>query len=117
MLSSPKTVDIHGVLSHLVVEDALRGAQQAGSLRAVSSRRFQRIKDEIFLIGGNRFAERKTCEGARSLCSLKGRRQMMSMDDGSVTDQHGAFNDVLELTHVAGPVIGREHIYRGCGDS
>ena len=45
MLSSPESIDVHSVLSHLVIEDPFRGAEQARRFRAVSARCFQRVQD------------------------------------------------------------------------
>src|SRR5882672_7914815 len=35
----------------------------------------------------------------------------MAMDNIGLADQHCAFDDVFQLTHVAGPVITRKHVY------
>src|SRR5688572_4777355 len=110
MLLSAKTIHIQGVLPHLVVEDALGGAQQPGCFRAVPSRGLERVENEIALVSGNRLAQRKTRKRARSLSGLERWGQMMSMHDCAVADQNRALDDVLELAYVTGPVIGRQHI-------
>src|SRR5262249_61431910 len=37
-------------------------------------------------------------------------RHILQMDDGAPGQDHRAVQDVLELAHVAGPVVAREHL-------
>ena len=64
MLSSPETIHIHAVLSHFVVEDAFGRAQQASGFRAISSRGFESVKNEISFVGGDGLGQRKPRERA-----------------------------------------------------
>ena len=59
MLSSPETIDVQSVLSHLVIEDAFGRAEQARGLCAVAPRCFQRVKHQVSFVGGNRFAKER----------------------------------------------------------
>jgi len=64
MLSSPESIDVQSVLSHLVVENPLGRAQQARGLCTVSTRSFDRVKDQVPFVCGNSFAQRQARECA-----------------------------------------------------
>ena len=55
--------------------------------------------------------------GARFFRRLQRRRQMMRVQDLGVADDQAALDGVLELAHVARPVIAHQHVDRRRGDA
>jgi hypothetical protein len=49
-------------------------------------------------------------QGAALLAGLKRRRQVVAVDGPLFAEQHGPFDAVFQFTHIAGPVVGHEHI-------
>ena len=58
-LLTPEALAVDSVLPNLVIDDAFSRSEQSGSFRAIASRGFQRIQDNILFKGGDRFRERK----------------------------------------------------------
>ena len=56
-------------------------------------------------------------QGARHFCRLKSRRQVVTVDHAAVADQCGPLDAVLELPHVAGPVVADQHVDHSRGEA
>ena len=79
---------------------------------AVAAGALERVLDQVLLVGRERLLERLARERARDLRRLERRRQVVRVDDVAVAHQHGALDAVLELAHVAGPVVAHQHVDR-----
>ena len=101
---------VDGVLADLVVQHPLGRVEQPRRLRAVPARRLQRVLNQILLEPGHGVAERHARHRARRLGRLQRGRQMMAVNHLAVAHEHGALERVLELAHVARPVIAHEHV-------
>ena len=115
---SPEAARVDPVLADLVVEDPLGGAEQPRGLGAVPARGLQRVQRS----GPSRTAATASSSEARGhraggLGGLQGGRQVVAVDDAAVADQHRALDDVLQLAHVAGPVVADQHVDGGGGDA
>src|SRR5215212_945216 len=86
-------------------------------MRSVAARTLQGVLYDVALVGRDRLRERQARNRARPFGGLQRRRQVVAVYDRRVADDDGALDYVLKLAHVAGPVVGREHVDGGRGDS
>src|SRR6266404_837309 len=112
--SRAEAVAVDTVLLNFVSQDSFGRVEQLRRPLAISASRLQRILNEVALVGSNCAIQRKPRDRARLFGSLERGREMMSVDYPSRANQHCALDDILQLAHVARPVITSKHVYR-CG--
>src|SRR4029453_15769960 len=112
-----ETFPVYPKLPNLIVQDAVRCAQQSRCPSPVAARALQRILQQVLLVRGDGVREREADDGARGFGGLQRGRQGLRVDALTIPDQHRAPDRVLELAHVAGPVIRGQHVNRRCRDA
>src|SRR4051812_37602510 len=108
--SGLEAVLVDPVLADLVADDPLRGIQEPGRAGAVAARALEGVEDHVLLVGGDGGAEAEAREGARHLRGLEGGREVVAVDHAALADEDRALDAVLELAHVAGPVVAHQHV-------
>ena len=103
---------INSKLSYSVRDNPLRGSQKPGRLGHVSTRVFESIDDQLFLIVSNCPFKGKGRDGAGLLSGLKGRGQVVAVDDPIRAEENGPFYGILKLSHIAWPMVLHEHVDR-----
>src|SRR6266403_1386704 len=109
---------LHVVLLELAVESSFADAEHARSREFVAAcfaegaenrAALQFLERQDFIFVGRAFARR----------ILQTRRQIRHMEDGTRTQRNGAFNGVLQFTHISGPVISDQspHGFFGNGSN
>src|SRR5262249_40882792 len=106
----PEALGVDAVLPDFVVDDPLGAVEEPRRLRAVASRGLQRVLNQILFVGGDGVAERDARHRPGGFGRLQRGRQMMAVNHLAVAGQDGALERVLELAHVAGPVVAGEHV-------
>src|SRR6266498_5145380 len=114
---SAKALAIDAILLHLVAEDALGRAEKFCGASAVAARCLEGILNQILFVSADRRIKRQPRDRAAFGSRLQSRRQVVTMDDLAVADQHGALDAVLQFTYIARPVVSRQHINGWCRDA
>src|SRR6266511_6408324 len=109
---SIEAVAINPILLDLVADDALSGIEQLRCSLTAAARGFQCIHNDVTFKSLNRRFERETRHGTRSFGGLQRRRQVMSVNNVGLTNQHRALDDVFQFTNISGPMITGKHVYR-----
>ena len=74
---------------------------------------FEGIHNKFLFHPGDSFVKAEAAArgaGAAALRALQGAGQVMGAQHGIFADEHGAFHDVFQLTHVAGPVVLQQKV-------
>src|SRR5262245_62975874 len=101
--SASKTTTIDFVFFHFVAENPFGRVEQPGGARAIASCGLQRVLDQILLEGVDGLIQTHLGYSAGTFGGLQRRRQMVAVNDVALADQRRAFDNVLELAHVARP--------------
>src|SRR3954466_15442868 len=103
-------------LEHLDERRAIDAEQFRGAL-LVPVRLFERLTDQVIFERLDRLAqvdaavtEPRTRARFRRAEALEPRGQIARLDHGAAAEEHGAFDRVFELAHVAGPAVRAEHL-------
>src|SRR4029453_7768792 len=98
------------VFLHLAVEGGAVQAQNLRRLLLVPVRSLQRLHDRHLLDLGQRAVWRNDELGRRGAFRSQRFRQIVDLDFRALRYQHTAFDDVLDLAHVARPAVTDEHV-------
>src|SRR5438477_5781551 len=109
-------VALKAVLLDLRVEEAAIDAEHLGGLGAVAVRVPEGLHDQILLELGHGLLEERAIALCLSLalallaiaCLMVAEGKLATRDDLATRQDDGAFDDVLELANVAGPVVFHE---------
>jgi hypothetical protein len=99
-------------LFYAVRDYPFRGFQEPGRLGHISSRVFEGIDDQLFLIVSHCPFKGKGRDRTGLLSGLKGRGKVVAVDDPIGAEENGPFYGILELSHIARPMVLREHVDR-----
>src|SRR5712664_3792021 len=108
----------HVVLLELAVESCFSDAEHARGGEFIAARFAEGAKNRATL----QFLERQDfifVGRAFARWILQTRRQIRHMEDGTRTQRNGAFNGVLQFTHISGPVLSDQtpHGFFGTGSN
>ena len=101
---------INSKLFYAVRYNPFRGFQKPGRLGHISSGVFEGIDDQLFLIVLNRPFKGKGRDGTGLLSGLKGRGEVVAVDDPIRAEENGSLYRILELSHIARPVVLHKHV-------
>ena len=95
-----------------VGDDPLCGLEQSSCLGHIPSGVFESIDNQLFLIVLNCPFKGEGREGAGLFPSLKRGGEMMTVDDSIRAEEDRSLHTILELSHIARPMVLHEHVNR-----
>ena len=101
---------IHAVLLCFVSKFSDRGLQNLGGHGDLAAGVFEGIDDHFFLQAGDGVFQRQGGHGVGFFSGLKGRRQMITVNNAFLAQQHRPFDAVFQFSDVSRPVVFHEHV-------
>ncbi len=101
---------INSKLFYAVRHNPLCGSQESGRLGHISTGVFEGVDDQLLFKVFHRFFKRERRDSARLLSGLKGRREMIAVNDSVNAEKDSPLNTILEFSYVAWPMVLDEHV-------
>jgi len=95
-----------------VRDNPLRGSQKPGGLGHISSGVLEGVDNQLFLIILNCSFKGKERDRTGLFSGLKSGGEMVAVNDPIRAEENGSFYRILELPHVARPMVLHEHVDR-----
>ena len=104
-------------LLHGVADDPLGGVEEPRGPGPVAAGALEGVEDQVLLVGRQGVLERLAGQGPRDLGGLQAGGQVVGVDRPSLAHQHRPLDAVLQLAHVARPVVAHQQVDGAGGDA